>query len=340
MNLPATYNPPAQPPAVNKAVNYTAGVNPLSPEGGKLIDTLARSSIIPKEFRSKPDAILVVWLLGARVGLDVFASMQFICEINGKPTIYGDGALAVAYQNPRLKSLVEEYVENDQLGTIARCIIHVKTQDQPFVEEFAMANAKAAGLLNKQGPWTQYPRRMLRMRARAYALRAAFPDSLAGFHLAEEMIGAMTVEHEVIDSTIAAVPTRAVTKGKVDDKVAEAKALIDGRVMATGEVIHQGKDSVITGGVILPELEPAKPAAVAENPFDDAPAKPTGPTREQLVARARAIHEGGDAALLPQLLERYKVKRLSLIAADDIPRAWVFIDGYEDREPSIHGVTP
>ena len=49
-----------------------------------------------------------------------------------------------------------------------------------------MADAKRAGLAGKSGPWTQYPRRMLQMRARGFALRDAFPDLLRGLVTAEE----------------------------------------------------------------------------------------------------------------------------------------------------------
>jgi hypothetical protein len=49
-----------------------------------------------------------------------------------------------------------------------------------------MEDAKRAGLAGKQGPWQQYPKRMLQMRARAFALRDVFPDVLRGVYVAEE----------------------------------------------------------------------------------------------------------------------------------------------------------
>ena len=44
-----------------------------------------------------------------------------------------------------------------------------------------------AGLWGKQGPWKQYPKRMLQMRARGFAIRDAFPDALRGMYMAEEV---------------------------------------------------------------------------------------------------------------------------------------------------------
>jgi hypothetical protein len=52
--------------------------------------------------------------------------------------------------------------------------------------QFSVADAKRAGLWGKSGPWTQYPRRMLQLRARGFALRDAFPDVLKGLVTAEE----------------------------------------------------------------------------------------------------------------------------------------------------------
>lgn len=43
-----------------------------------------------------------------------------------------------------------------------------------------------AGLANKGGPWKMFPKRMLQMRARGYAIRDAFPDILNGIITREE----------------------------------------------------------------------------------------------------------------------------------------------------------
>jgi hypothetical protein len=51
---------------------------------------------------------------------------------------------------------------------------------------FSVADAKRAKLWGKSGPWTQYPKRMLAMRARGFAIRDAFPDAMRGMITAEE----------------------------------------------------------------------------------------------------------------------------------------------------------
>jgi hypothetical protein len=53
-------------------------------------------------------------------------------------------------------------------------------------QKFSYQDAQRAGLTSKKGPWTQYPERMLQMRARGFAIRDAFPDVLSGVITREE----------------------------------------------------------------------------------------------------------------------------------------------------------
>jgi hypothetical protein len=52
---------------------------------------------------------------------------------------------------------------------------------------FNMEDAKKAGLAGKQGPWQTAPKRMLQMRARAFAARDLFADALKGIKSVEEL---------------------------------------------------------------------------------------------------------------------------------------------------------
>jgi hypothetical protein len=55
------------------------------------------------------------------------------------------------------------------------------------VRTFSYEDAQRAGLVKKDN-WVKYPRRMLQMRARAFALRDVFPDILQGLGCTEEVI--------------------------------------------------------------------------------------------------------------------------------------------------------
>ena len=151
-------------------------------EALKFADVLAKSSIVPKDFNGNPGNILVAIQWGMELGLQPMQAMQNIAVINGRPSLWGDAVIALVRGSPLCESIIESID-----GDTATC--RVKRRGEPEQSRsFSMADAKAAGLSGKSGPWTQYPKRMLQMRARAFALRDVFPDVLRGMPIAEEVM--------------------------------------------------------------------------------------------------------------------------------------------------------
>ena len=150
---------------------------------------LAESDLVPKDFKGRPGNCLVAIQWGAELGLKPLQAMQNLAVINGRPALWGDAVIALARSSP----LCEYVVETDD-GNTATC--KVKRRGEPEqVRTFSMDDARAAGLAGKQGPWTQYPKRMRQMRARAFALRDVFPDVLRGLPVAEEVMDTPTEKH-------------------------------------------------------------------------------------------------------------------------------------------------
>lgn len=164
----------------NQAVNFLTPNN--LQEAMQIADLLAGSDIVPKDYQRKPGNILVAMQWGAEIGLQPLQAMQNIAVINGRPSIWGDAMLALVRGSGLLDFIREELSED---GTKAICTVKRKGEE-PTVSEFSMEDAKKAGLSGKQGPWTQYPKRMMKLRARSYALRDVFPDVLKGMAIAEE----------------------------------------------------------------------------------------------------------------------------------------------------------
>ena len=146
---------------------------------------VANSDFAPKEFRGKPESCLLAIDLGSSIGLSRIQSLQSIAVINGRPTIWGDAALALVQSSP-VCEFVSEAVDGDGDQMVAMCIAKRRGYPAPSSVKFSVADAKKAGLWGKAGPWTQYPKRMLQLRARGFALRDAFPDVLKGLVTAEE----------------------------------------------------------------------------------------------------------------------------------------------------------
>lgn len=146
---------------------------------------LSSSTMVPKQYQNKPEDILVACQWGYELGLQPMQALQNIAVINGRPSVYGDAAMALVQASPLCEE-IQETMEND--GTpnpVAVCTAKRKGR-APVVSKFSVDDAKRAGLWGKQGPWTQYPKRMLQMRARGFALRDAFPDVLKGLITQEE----------------------------------------------------------------------------------------------------------------------------------------------------------
>ena len=149
----------------------------------KLADLIAKSDFCPKGDKGKPGNILLKMQLGVEVGLKTMQALQNIYVINGLPCLYGDSLMALAQTHADCEYVTEEF---DSKNIAAIC--KVKRKGQPeHVTIFSKADAVNAKLWAKAGPWTQYPKRMLQMRARGFALRDKFPDALKGLNSAEEV---------------------------------------------------------------------------------------------------------------------------------------------------------
>ena len=154
-------------------------------EAMQFASMVAKSDFAPKDFKGKPESCLLAIQHGSEVGLSPMQSLQSIAVINGRPTIWGDAALALVQSSPACE-YVKEYIEGDGDQAVAVCEVKRRGYPAATVSTFSMFDAKRAGLAGKSGPWTQYPARMLALRARGFALRNAFADALRGLVTAEE----------------------------------------------------------------------------------------------------------------------------------------------------------
>lgn len=170
-------------------------------EAMEIAKVLADSILVPKNFQKQPENILVAMMWSHTLGIPVVQGLQYIAVVGGRPCLFGDGMLAICMNSGLLEDIQETLkgsgTEADPL--IATCTIKRRGKPSPIVSVFTQMDAKKAGLWNKTGPWTQYPKRMMKMRARSFALRDAFPDVLSGMSSAEEMQDVVDVEATSVD---------------------------------------------------------------------------------------------------------------------------------------------
>ncbi|MEY4338077.1 MAG: hypothetical protein RL680_972, partial [Actinomycetota bacterium] len=148
-------------------------------EAERYAEMLARSTMVPKQYQNNPSDTLVAISWGFEIGLAPLQALQNISVINGKPSVYGDAALAMVQASPVCEGIEESIEGEGTPNPVAICVAKRKNRT-PVTAKFSVEDAKKAGLWGKQGPWTSYPKRMLQMRARGFALRDAFPDVLKG----------------------------------------------------------------------------------------------------------------------------------------------------------------
>ncbi len=213
---------------------------------------IAESGLAPKGME-KPETIFVALEMGMELGLPMMAALRNIAVINGRAAVWGDAALALV-QNSGLVEDYDEYVEGegDQMAGVVTS--KRRGRSRPQTTRFSVADAKRAGLWGKQGPWSQYAPRMLKLRARGFNLRDQFPEVLQGLYTAEE---AMDIPVDPVIQ-VSAVPN---PSNALNARLRQVSPVNE----QTGEVLDASSSSSATPPTPEPAAAPSSEAA-ATNP--------------------------------------------------------------------------
>lgn len=180
----------------------------------RLAQGIAKSGLAPSTMNTA-EKITVAILTGLEIGLPPMFALQKIAVVNGRPALWGDALPALLWSRG---FKLREWTEGDT----AHC--EVTRPDGSTIERtFSDADAKAAGLLGKAGPWTQYKPRMRAMRARGFACRDGAADVLGGLYVAEEL--------DDIEQT----PRKSSSSAKKDGTTERFNALRAEIIAATGQ---------------------------------------------------------------------------------------------------------
>lgn len=194
--------PPAEvqkePRAIERVQTFSLAPRSFT-EAQQFARMVAESDLAPKDFKGRPGNVLIALQMGAEVGLAPMAALQNIAVINGRPSIWGDAALAIVMAH-RDYEFHNEKSEGQGDNRVAICEIKRKGHDLHTVK-FSVEDAKKARLWGKEGPWTNYPNRMLQLRARGWAIRDKFSDALRGLNIGEEMQDIQVIDAEIIPAS-------------------------------------------------------------------------------------------------------------------------------------------
>lgn len=145
------------------------------------LEKFCKTAFCPKQYIGKPEEAYIACAVGRTLGMSAYAAINSIAIINGRPVIWGDGLKGVVL---RQCALFKETFDPETFT--ATCTIRRKDRpNDEIVASFSWQEAQQAHLDTK-AIWQSYPRRMLQMRARGFAIRDAFPDLLQGMITKEE----------------------------------------------------------------------------------------------------------------------------------------------------------
>lgn len=233
-----------------------------------LAEFVSKSGLIPKDFQNKPENCLIAIQMGAEVGLPWAQALQSIAVINGRPSIWGDAALALVQRHPAF----EWIDENESSADAGVCVIKRKGMPARRVE-FTVEMARAAGLLNKD-TYRQHQGRMLQRRARARCMADTFADALKGLALADDahIIDVTPEPVERVQPIQSGKPAtgNAAVKEKLDKKKnaekpkahvgPELQKVLDGYTSAINAADIAATDQLAVATLVDHEKQPARDA--------------------------------------------------------------------------------
>jgi len=281
----------------------------------RIASALAQSGMTPNGFKT-PETCFVAIMAGAELGLPPFQSLQSFAIINNRPTLWGDALMAVVRTNG---FKVREWFEGEGEAMTAYCEVTRPDNGDTAEASFSVDDAKTAGLWKKAGPWQSAPKRMLKMRARSFAIRDGAADVLRGFQIREEVedygdplpsdtaarpgtgllarlettqtlategFGIRNLADEAGEAAPAAEPkpkrrTNKTIAAEALAAIAEAEPEIVEQVIADHADDHFPGDAVADREIPPADAEVEEIATTTPEPIEDAPAAIQGPDHDQ-----------------------------------------------------------
>ncbi len=225
-------------------------------EAWRLAELIVKSGLAPDSYKDDPKQVVVGIMKSLEVGLPPLAGLGQIAIINGRPVIYGDGAIALiqngghvdSYKATTCGTKPAEGAGPEAYPDDYGYVVTIKRKDQEsfYVGKFTVGDAKRAKLWmnHKRPPWMLYPERMLLNRARAFAMRDGFADALMGLGIREEMEDVPTKAPEAPDvsfldaETVTDEDTPQALETPTDEPI--EPEVVDPE---TGEITTSGNDS-------------------------------------------------------------------------------------------------
>lgn len=143
---------------------------------------LAKSDLIPDQFRNKPANVLIAMNLASRLNADIFHIMQSIYVVHGRPAFAGQFYIACINTSGRYAPIRYEETKDENGQTTACRVIttDLRTRSQVEGPWVSIDMARKEGWVKNNPKWSSMPELMLRYRAAAFFTRTYCPDVTMG----------------------------------------------------------------------------------------------------------------------------------------------------------------
>lgn len=183
----------------------------------KIAECLARSEMIPQNYRNKPESVLVAIDVARQVQMSPLMVMQNLYIIQGKPSWSANYCASVIKTN---FTNVKVELQGEGLKRGCRIIATDKNGNLCEGTRVTIEMAKQEGWFSKTGSkWQTMPDQMLIYRAYSFFARAYCPDKLLGIHDEFENVDISKIEQradnpfeEVIDAEVVQEPEQTETQ--------------------------------------------------------------------------------------------------------------------------------
>ena len=214
-------------------------LNTATAEGWDLVarkaESLAGSSIIPREYQGNAANVLVAMEMADRTGVPVLAVMQNLNVINGRPSWSAQFLIAAVNRSGRFSPLRFRFegTEGEDSWGCRAVAVDLGDSEELIGTLVTTGMAKAEGWATKSGSkWKTMPEQMLRYRAAAFWARTHCPELTVGLHTAEEAedIGPTTSYRKaaLAEQLDGGDPPEAIEAEELEE--AEPKATADGEL--------------------------------------------------------------------------------------------------------------
>jgi hypothetical protein len=154
----------------------------------KIATQLAKSDIIPENYKNKPQNIIVAINIADKMNLDPFTVMQNMAIIRGKMAWSGSFARTLIERSGKFKDLELNYIGEKGKDSYGCYLSATRVSDGKKINgpEVTMALAKAEKWTSNS-KWLNLSDMMLAYRCQSYFCRLHCPEAMSGIYTAEEI---------------------------------------------------------------------------------------------------------------------------------------------------------